>query len=120
MAEPHSTAIGAATGAIAALPAMFLGAHVDALILGLMASIFISIWLPSVDDRAKAFSAVCLSSLLAGYGAPIAAAYAATQLPTVATQADQARLFLAVLIGIVSPALVPTLIGKLTKRAEGL
>lgn len=120
MAEPHSTAIGAATGAVAALPAMFLGAHVDALILGLMASIFISIWLPSVDDRAKAFSAVCLSSLLAGYGAPIAAAYAATKVPVGTMEIDQARLLLAVLIGIVSPGLVPALLGKLTKRAEGL
>ena len=120
MAEPHSSAIGSATGAIAALPAMFLGAHVDALILGLMASIFISIWLPSVNDRPKAFAAVCLSSLLAGYGAPLAAAYAATQLPSVAVQADQARLLLAVLIGIVSPGLVPVLLGKLTQRAEGL
>ena len=40
MAEPHSSAIGAAAGAAAALPTLFLGAHVDALVLGLMAAVF--------------------------------------------------------------------------------
>lgn len=118
MAEPHSSAVGAATGAIAVLPVMFLGAHIDALILGLLASIFVSIWLPTIDSRMKAFAAVCLSSLLAAYGAPLAVGWFATKASIPIDQMDQARLFLAVVIGTISPGLVPVLLGKLNKRVE--
>lgn len=120
MAEPHSSAIGAAAGAAAALPTLFLGAHVDALFLGLLAAVFSSIWLPTVDDKIKAFSAVCLSALLAGYGAPIAVANAASVVPGIVATADQARPLLALIIGAVCPALVPVLINKLKAKGESL
>lgn len=120
MAEPHASAMGAAAGAVAALPTLFLGAHVDALLLGLLASVFSSIWLPTVDDKIKAFGAVCLSALLAGYGAPIAVANAASVVPGIVAQADQARPLLAIIIGAVCPALVPVLINKLKTKGEAL
>lgn len=121
MAEPHSSAIGAVAGAAAAAPAaLFLEAHVDALILGLMAAVFSSIWLPTVDDKVKAFASVCLSALLAGYGAPIAVANAASVVPSLVATADQARPLLALIIGAVCPALVPALINKLKSKGEAL
>lgn len=121
MAEPHSSAIGAVAGAAAAAPAaLFLGAHVDALIIGLMAAVFSSIWLPTVDDKVKAFASVCLSALLAGYGAPIAVANAASVVPGIVLAPDQARPLLAVVIGAVCPLLVPVLLNKLKSKGEAL
>ncbi len=120
MAEPHSSAIGAAAGVVAALPTLFLGAHVDALVMGLMAAVFSSIWLPTVDDKVKAFASVCLSALLAGYGAPIAVANAASVVPGIVLAPDQARPLLAVVIGAVCPLLVPVLLNKLKSKGEAL
>lgn len=105
MAEPHAVVVGAITGAAASAPMFFLGAHVDALIVGLTAAVLVSLWLPSVDTKMKAFAAVSLSALLAGYGSPVVAAYGASWFA--GANPESTRLLMALLIGIVSPVGVP-------------
>ena len=63
MADPSSSiATGVMTGAGISLGGgMLMGAQVDALMAGLLAAIFVSIWLQSIDSRAKAASAVGLA-----------------------------------------------------------
>lgn len=112
MPEPHSTTAGILIGTGIGLTGTVMGAQVDALLIGLLAAIFVSIWLPTINDRLKATASVAMSSLLAGYGSPVAAAWLA---------ADQAgfsdgsplRLLLALLIGAVAPALAPVAISRM-------
>ncbi|MBI3096327.1 MAG: hypothetical protein HYY97_15775 [Rhodocyclales bacterium] len=115
MAEPHtSIVIGAGVGLGTAL----LGAQVDALALGLVAAIFVSIWMETIDDKIKAGSAALLSAMLAGYGSPFAAAWAASQVPSIAGNADALRLLMAVLIGAGAPTVIPVAARWLRGRAE--
>lgn len=71
MAEPHSVAAGILIGSGIGLTGTVMGAHVDALLIGLVAAIFISVWLPTIDDKLKAAASVAMSALLAGYGSPV-------------------------------------------------
>ena len=117
MPEPHSTTIGIAVGAGIGLTGTVMGAQVDALIIGLVAAILISFWLPTIDDRKKAAASVAMSSLLAGYGSPVAAAW---------LEADQAsfssgsplRLLLALAIGAATPTLVPVILVWAKRKVE--
>lgn len=117
MPEPHSTTLGIAVGAGIGLTGTVMGAQVDALIIGLVAAILISFWLPTIDDRKKAAASVAMSSLLAGYGSPVAAAWLA---------ADQAefsngsplRLLLALAIGAATPTLVPVILTWAKRKVE--
>ena len=102
MPDPHVTA-GIALGAAVSPVAILLGAHVDALVIGMMAAVFISFWLQSVDSKTKAVSAVLFASMMAGYGSPLAVAYVTTHAPELASDADALRLFLAFALGAVSP-----------------
>lgn len=79
MPDPHSTTAGVIAGTGIGLTGTLLGAQVDALLIGLMAAIFVSIWMPTIDNRIKALAADAMSSLLAGYGSPVAAAWLATE-----------------------------------------
>ena len=118
MPEPNSTTAGIILGTGVSLTSTLMGAQVDALVVGLVAAIFVSIWLPSVDDRLKAASAVAMSALLAGYGAPVAAAWLASEQS--GFQADSPlRLLLALLIGAAAPALVPVGIARLQCLIKG-
>lgn len=117
MAEPNSTAIGIVVGAGIGLTGTVMGAQVDALIVGLVAAILISFWLPSINDRKRATAAVALSSLLAGYGSPVAAAYLAGEkygLPA----GSPLRLLLALVIGIACPAGIPMVLGWVKRKSE--
>lgn len=105
MAEPH-TMTGAAAGAAFSLSGLFLGAHADALVVGLSAAFFVSIWLQSIDNRAKAAAAVALSAMLAGYGSPAVAGWLSSTMPSLGS-ADSLRLLAALVIGASSPSLVP-------------
>jgi hypothetical protein len=66
MPEPNSTTIGILAGTGIGLTGTVMGAQVDALLMGMIAAVFVSIWLPSINDRLRAASAVGISSLLAG------------------------------------------------------
>ena len=118
MPEPHATtAAGIATGTAIGLTGTIFGAQDEALLIGLMAAILISFWLPTIDDRKKAAASVALSALVAGYGAPVAAAWVADQhawLPP----GRPLQSLLALLIGIVCPTVVPALIGWAKRKVE--
>jgi hypothetical protein len=75
MPEPNSITIGILAGTGIGLTGTVMGAQVDALLMGMIAAVFVSIWLPSINDRLRAASAVGISSLLAGYGSPECSAY---------------------------------------------
>lgn len=107
MTEPTSTAAGAAAGALTVLPVAMLGAQTDALGLGLFAAMLVTLWLGSIDTRRKAFAAVGLSGLLAGYFSPHAAAYAATKFTSLSADPSSLRMPMALLIAIAAPFLVP-------------
>lgn len=117
MPEPHSTAIGIAVGAGIGLTGTLMGAQVDALLVGLVAAILISFWLPTIDDRRKAAASVALSSLLAGYGSPVAAAWLAGT-ETALHGGPDMRLLLALVIGIFCPTVVPVLLGWAKRKVE--
>lgn len=118
MPDPHSVTAGVITGSIFGLTGTILGAQVDALLIGLVAAIFVSIWLPTIDDRIKATASVALSSLLAGYGSPVAAAWLATDQAGFAN-GSPLRHLLALLIGAAAPALVPAGINRLRTMIGG-
>lgn len=119
MTDPHAPIAGALTGAGLGSMTMLLGAQVDALVLGLSAALFTTIWLESIDSRLKAASAVLFSALLAGYGSPVAAGYLADAVPAAAKSAEALRLLLAVVIGGAAPSLVPLSLRYLGGRLKG-
>lgn len=107
-AEPAVTVTGAAAGAaVAMVPAVAMGVQTDALGLGLFAAMLVTLWLGSIDTRRKAFAAVGLSGLLAGYFSPHAAAYAATKFTSLSADPSSLRMPMALLIAIAAPFLVP-------------
>jgi hypothetical protein len=119
MAEPHATVLaGALAGAGMSSVTILLGAQVDALVAGLIAAVLISIWLDTIDNKVKAGAAVLLSSLLAGYGSPVAAYWLSSSVTTVG-DSESLRLLLAVAIGITAPTVVPLLIKLAGKKMEG-
>lgn len=121
MPEPHSTSIGIAVGAGIGLTGSVFGAQVDALLVGLVAAILISFWLPTIDDRKKATAAVALSSLLSGYLAPVAAPALSAWLATehaVVSDGGPLRLLIALLIGIVAPSGLPVVLRWFNRTVE--
>ena len=118
MVEPNSTTAGVLIGTGIGLTGTIMGAQVDALIVGLIAAILISIWLPAIDDRLKAAASVSLSAVLAGYGSPVAVGWIAAQ-PQGISASDPLRLLLAAVIGIAVPSLLPKVLGKLGAKVEG-
>ncbi len=107
MADPHITAAGALTGMVAIPAGLLLGAHIDALIIGLVAAVAASAWLETIDSRLKSSAAVLLSSLLAAYGSPFAAGLLANAEPAAAQSAEALRMLMAVVIGGGAPRLIP-------------
>ncbi len=120
MAEPHaSTLAGALAGAgISISGGMLLGAQIDALVVGLLAALLISFWLKSIDNRLKAGAAVLFSSLLAGYGSPVLAAWTAAHVSGMAEPATGLRLLCALCIGAAAPVLVPVIMSRMAQRVE--
>lgn len=112
MAEPHATTAGVLLGSGIGLAGTFMGAQVDALIIGLAAAVFMSIWLPTIDGRLKAAAAVALSSLLAGYASPVAAAWLASEQHGFSS-GDPLRLLVALVIGAITPVSIPFAVARL-------
>lgn len=119
MADPHSQIAGAITGAGISSFTIVLGAQVDALVVGLIAAVFVSTWLESIDSRIKAASAVLFSAMLAAYGSPVAAGMLASNMPAAAADADALRLLFAAVIGGCAPSLVPLAIRYLGSKIDG-
>jgi hypothetical protein len=118
MAEPHfSTAAGIAAGAALGFSGSILGAQVDALVVGLVAAVIMSIWLPQVDNRLKAFASVGMSSLMAGYVSPVAVPLIVANVAAAAPAADHLRLLAAALTGALGPSMIPFGIKRLQQLA---
>jgi len=120
MAEPH-VMTGVVVGAAISPVALLIGAQVDALVVGLMAAVFATIWLETVDSKPKAAAAVALSAMLAGYGSPVAASYVASAVPSVADVGDGLRLLCAAVIGASVTWVLPLVMRYAkTKSGEGV
>jgi hypothetical protein len=120
MTEPHSSvASGALTGAGISTVTIFLGAQVDALVIGLTAAVFVSIWLQTIDNKIKAAAAVIFSAMLAGYGSPVVAAWASNNLANPAISIDSLRVLFALMIGAVTPTLFPLALKALGRKVDG-
>lgn len=112
MTDPSaSTATGIAAGAGIGITGTIMGADAAALLLGLMAAVFMSMWTPAINDRLRAASAVAMASLLAGYGAPVAASWLAASYGTL-VDAEPLRGVLAVAIGMGVPPLLPAMLAR--------
>lgn len=119
MAEPHTTvAAGLIQGIGISSVTLLLGAQVDALVVGLLAAVLVSFWLDTIDNKKKAAAAVVLSAMFAGYGSPVAAEWIAFKVAGIGSM-DQLRIFLAVIIGAVSPTIAPLLLNLLSKTIKG-
>jgi hypothetical protein len=119
MPEPHSSVVvGALAGAGVSSATIFLGAQIDALIIGLIAAIFVSVWLQAIDSKLKACCAVMLSAMLAGYGSPVAAQWVVGSVASV-SNTDALRLLLALLIGIAAPSIVPIALRWAGNKVQG-
>lgn len=113
MTEPGATVVSSAAGAGLRLSFTLLGADAQALVVGLVAAVLMSFWLPAVDQRSKACASVMFSALASGYGAAAAAAVAADNLPVLG-KVEQLHMLMAVIIGALLPVLMPAII----KRAK--
>ena len=109
MTSPHATAAGAVAGSIIASPAGLYGADPVALILGLIAATLVSFGMSEISSKPRAASAVCLAGLLAGFGSPTALASISSAYPILALT-ESAVPLLGILIGALSPSLVPLII----------
>jgi hypothetical protein len=117
-ATTASQAGAAAAGAIAALPMAVFGMQSDALGVGIFGALLISLWMPTVSTRRRAFAAVTLSGVAAGYFSPLVATYVATHFESMRISAEALRLPLALLLGIVGPTLLPIALRIVQSRAE--
>lgn len=119
MSEPHSTIAGAITGAGISSVTLLIGAQVDALVIGALAAIYVSICLQTIDKFHKSAIAVLFSALLAGYGSPVAAEWVMGSVPSVAGNHEALRLLLALVIGALAPSVVPLAIKYLNGKVQG-
>lgn len=111
--------LATAAGAISAT-SIVLGAHVDSLIVGLMAAIFVSTWLDSIDNKLKSAAAALFAAMLAAYGSPVVAGWLVTQLPGISTNGEPLRMLLAVIIGGLAPLAIPLLLRAATRKADSI
>ena len=122
MAEPHSVIVAAAvTSAIVSAPTMLiLGAPVDALAVGLIAAVLVSVRMNKIDNKMRAASAVLMSAMLAGLGSPVLAAWLKSSWlpPEAVVSAETLRLLAALLIGGLAPVIVPIAIRAFSRRIE--
>ncbi len=118
MPEPNTTTAGIVIGSGLGLSGTLLGAPLDALLVGLVASVLVSFWLPSIDNRGRAAAAVAFATLLAGWGAEVTAGWLAVNHAGLA-YTQPLRLLLAVVIGGTAPPVVPFAIGKLKTLLGG-
>lgn len=118
---PHtqaSIAAGAAAGAGLSTVTLLLGAQVDALVIGLIAAVFVSIHLDTIDNKVKAAAGVLFAAMLAAYGSPVAAQWLTVNVPDIGGSPEALRLLLALVIGATSPSIVPLLIQWLGRKVK--
>ena len=118
MAEPHVIS-GVVIGTTISPVVILLGAQVDALVAGLMAAVFVSFWLPTVDTKPKAAAGILLSSMLAGYGSPVAASYLVGIAPDIAAAGDVLRLLCSFVIGAFGPWALPLIVQYAKTKTGG-
>lgn len=109
MTSPHVTTTGAGAGSVIAIPAWLYGADPTAMLLGLIAATLVSFGMSEISSKPRAASAVCLAGLLAGFGSPTALASISAAYPMLALT-ESAVPLLGILIGALSPSLVPLII----------
>jgi len=122
MPEPHSTVgAGIIIGSGIGLTGTIMGAQLDAVVLGLVVSILVSIWMPTINDRIKAAAAVGATSLAAGYGSPVAALLVARFFDV--PDPEQIRMLMALLIStafpILIPSIMPVIVARIADKATG-
>lgn len=113
-----SAAGAAASVVIGTAGALFMGAYVDALLLGVFVSFVMVIGMVAVDSKRKAFSLVVLSSLIAGYGSPALAAWLVNNYLNMVNPED-VRLLCASVIAITVPVVLPLSLKRLAAKVEG-
>lgn len=119
MTEPTSTAAGAALGALSAVPAIWLGAQPDALMVGLFAAMLATAQIRTIDSVRVAAAAAFFSALAAGYGSPLLVAVGASLIPVAArVEPHSLRLLAAFAIGALMPTLWPLIQRRAARRVE--
>lgn len=118
MPEPTASQAGAVAGAMAAMLMALFGIQADALGVGIFGALLMSLWMPTVGTRRRAFAAVTLSGVAAGYFAPLAATFAAAHFDWLRASSDGLRLPLALVLGVVGPTLLPIALRVLQSRVE--
>lgn len=116
MHEPYS---GTIAGAASGVTLVILGAQVDALVIGLFAAFFVSIWLDGVNNKVKAGAAVVFSAVLAAYASPVLTLYLSAQFPAVSANMEALRLLLALVIGALTPTAVPMMTVYAANKLKG-
>lgn len=126
MAEPHSTAGGAALAlGTVTVTGTILGMHYDALAVGFVAALIALLHLPPRPEErrtpARVGALVAGAAFLAGIFAPITASAATTYLPwTAGIGADLLRVTAAAVIGATAHVALPLVFGLLARKAGGL
>mgnify|MGYP000896497415 CR=1 FL=1 len=109
MTEPSS--IGLATLNLSiVITGTIIGAQTDALAVGLMAGVLVSLWLHEVNSYRRAISAMLFSSVLAGYLSPFLSDWASAQWAI--RNGDALRLAISMLIGAAAPSIFPLLLRR--------
>lgn len=119
MVDPQSLAGSFVGAGIGGSLGVILGAQVDALVIGALAAIFVSAWLPSINSLPRSLAAVLFSSLLAAYASPVAMEWVASSMPSVASNLESLRRLLALVIGAIAPSTVPIAMQTLGRKMKG-
>lgn len=118
--DPHSTVNGALAGAAISASSLVLGAQIDALIIGMISAVLVSICMEAIDNKLTAGAAVFFAALLAGYGSPVAAGWLTSNVPSIGTNGESLRMLLALLIGGGAPSSIPVAIRFITRKGDAL
>ena len=105
-AQFQNQAEGVTAASIPATATLMAGADPTGLLLGLLSAVFVTFMHGAIDSRLKAFGAVGIAALLAGYGAPAVGAGLMVQFPTFAPAIKLAGPLISLLIGALSPAVI--------------
>jgi hypothetical protein len=111
-----------ATGVALSIPvmitAMLMGLDPMGLVLGLISAVLMTFALGGVDNRWKALGGIALAAMMSGYSMPIVVQvilhYKAELKPIV----DTAHPLISIIIGGISPTVIPAALSGLAKRAE--
>jgi hypothetical protein len=123
MADIASTSIGAAGGAaVSLLPAVMLGAQVDALLLGLIGSFIAVAWFDELNSMRRAAASVVAGALACGVLSGLIAVAVWSSLPVrmqTLLDVESLRMPIALLIGFLVPSVGPVLKRRAERLARG-